>query len=101
MHVCTEAVAREEVHFVTTPYRYLVASGDGAAADLVEELCTWHDRMVAHLRRHGASAPCPCGDPDACPREHARDLWTRARRIFGTATAPLTFLRQHAGDAHG
>jgi hypothetical protein len=86
---------------VTTPYRYLVASGDGAAADLVEELCTWHDRMVAHLRRHGASAPCSCGDPDACPREDARDLWTRARRAFGADTAPLTFLRQHAGDAHG
>ena len=86
---------------MTTPYRYLVASGDGAAADLVEELCAWHDRMVAHLRRHGASAPCHCGDPDVCPREAARDLWTRARGAFGPATAPLTFLRQHAEDAHG
>jgi hypothetical protein len=86
---------------VTTPYRYLVASADGAATDLIEELCAWHDRTVAHLRRHGASSPCGCGEPDECPREHARDLWARARRAFGSAAAPLTFLRQHAGDAHG
>ena len=60
---------------MTTPYRYLVASADGAAADLVEELCTWHDRMVAHLRRHGASAPCRLRRPGRLPaRTRARPL---------------------------
>jgi hypothetical protein len=87
---------------VTTPYRYLVAGTDVAATDLVEELCTWHDRMVAHLRRHGASDPCACGDPDACPRQDATDLWARAHHAFGPDTAALTFLRQHAREApHG
>ncbi len=91
---------RAEADAVTTPYRYLVASADGAAADLVDELCTWHDRMVAHLRRHGTTAPCACGEPDVCPRQDARELWTRSIRAFGAATAPLTFLRQHAEAAH-
>ncbi len=87
---------------MTTPYRYLVASADDDATDLVDELCTWHDRMVAHLRRHGAASPCTCGEPDDCPREEARDLWPRARATFGAAAEPLTFLRNHAGEVvHG
>ncbi len=87
---------------MTTPYRYLVTGGSETATDLVDELCTWHDRMVAHVRRHGASSPCECGEPDDCPREEARDLWPRARATFGDAAAPLTFLRQHANEVvHG
>lgn len=87
---------------MTTPYRYLVAGADAAAAELVEELSTWHDRMVAHLRRHGEARPCRCDEQDDCPRAEAVDLWARARDTFGAAAAPLGFLRHHAGEvAHG
>ncbi|WP_291988966.1 hypothetical protein [Luteitalea sp.] len=87
---------------VTTPYRYLIGPGDDVGAELVDDLCRWHDRMVAHVRRHGASARCGCGDPDDCPRIEARELWHRARTEFGVDAAPLTFLRQHGGgDVHG
>ena len=87
---------------MTYPYRYLIASGDDPAPDLVDELCAWHDRMVAHLRRHGAGGgPCSCHDADDCPRADAPDLWGRASRTFGAAAASLTFLRRHAvGEPH-
>ncbi len=87
---------------VTSPYRYLLTAASQAPADsLVEELHTWHDRMVAHVRRHGASpGACDC-DVEECPRAQARDLWARARRAFGESSAQLTFLRVHAGGAHG
>jgi hypothetical protein len=89
--------------FVTTPYHYLVSAGDSAGAALVDELCAWHDRMVAHIRRHGVpSDSCRCGEPDECPREDAVDLWARARRAFGAGAEALAFLRQHArGSVHG
>ena len=88
---------------MTTPYHYLMAAGDAAADALIDDLSSWHDRMVAHMRRHGApSRTCRCGDPDTCPRQDARDLWLRAGRTFGDAAARLTFLRQHAVEqAHG
>ena len=88
---------------MTTPYRYLVAAGDAVAADLVDDLCTWHDRMVAHLRRHGATSHggCTCADDDRCPVAAAPDLWSRAHREFGEAAESLTFLRAHAGVDHG
>ena len=83
---------------MTTPYRYLVAAGDAVAADLVDDLCVWHDRMVAHLRRHGAAASdCACDDLDRCPAAQAADLWKQASRHFGASAASLTFLRVHAG----
>jgi hypothetical protein len=85
---------------VTTPYAYLVAAADTPAADLVDDLCVWHDRMVAHLRRHGAAAGrgvCACRDADDCPRVQVADLWRRAHRTFGAAAVSLTFLRAHGG----
>ena len=84
---------------MTTPYAYLVATGDVPAADLVDDLCAWHDRMVAHLRRYGAVARHACGCPDAedCPRVQATDLWRRAHRTFGAAATSLTFLRAQGG----
>lgn len=85
---------------MTTPYHYLLA-GTAAAGDLVDDLCTWHNRMVAHLRRHGASAgPCDCVEPDDCPRRHAVDLYRRARLALGDGAEQLTFLRQTAGGPH-
>lgn len=79
---------------MTHPYRYLVSSAD---ADLVNDLCAWHDRMVAHVRRHGAlPRTCACVDPEDCPRQQAGTLWSRARAAFGDGAVALTFLRQHA-----
>jgi hypothetical protein len=92
------AVARAEVHLVTHPYRYLVSAA--GAAELIEDLCTWHDRMVAHVRRHGAADGCGCDEAEACPRQQAVGLWAQARAELGDAAASLTFLRQHAEAAH-
>ena len=83
---------------MTHPYRYLVAAA--GAADLIDDLCAWHDRMVAHVRRHGAQRrACDC-DSDACPAAEATWLWDAARRAFGQDAAALTFLRRHAEAAH-
>ena len=79
---------------MTHPYRYLVSAAD--AADLIDDLCAWHDRMVAHVRRHGAANGCSCLEPDECPRQQAVGLWAQARVELGEASASLTFLRQHA-----
>lgn len=85
---------------MSSPYRFL-AGGHPAAPTLIADLCAWHDRMVAHLRRHGHGTPCTCGEPDRCPRADAPRLWRQARGMFGDAS-PLAFLRHHAGeDAHG
>lgn len=81
---------------MTHPYRYLVSAGD--AADLIDDLCRWHDRMVAHVRRHGA-AICGCPDAETCPRQEAVGLWAQARVALGADAPALTFLRQHAEAA--
>ena len=84
---------------MTHPYRYLISAAD--AAELVDELCAWHDRMVAHVRRHGAaSRTCSCADVDSCPRHEAVGLWAQARVTLGDASSALTFLRQHAEAPH-
>jgi hypothetical protein len=84
-----------------TPYQYLMTASTAPDDELIDELCAWHDRMVAHVRRHGATSRA-CGCEDECPRLAARQLWTRARQAFGDAALQLTFLRQHAAaDAHG
>lgn len=83
---------------MTHPYRYLVSAAD--AVELIDDLCAWHDRMVAHVRRHGAAPrSCACSESDTCPSAEAVTLWAQARVAFGDATAALTFLRQHA-EAH-
>ena len=80
---------------MTHPYRYLISADN--ADGLIDDLCIWHDRMVAHVRRHGASPPsCACSDEDTCPRQQAAPLWAQARAAFGDGSAALTFLRQHA-----
>ena len=80
---------------MTHPYRYLISSAD--AAELIDELCSWHDRMVAHVRRHGAASPdCTCEDTESCPRHEAVGLWAQARLSLGETAGSLTFLRQHA-----
>ncbi len=80
---------------MTHPYRYLISSAN--AAELIDELCSWHDRMVAHVRRHGASSQdCTCEDTDSCPSHEAVGLWAQARLALGETATSLTFLRQHA-----
>ncbi len=83
---------------MTHPYRYLLSAVH--ADDLLDDLCAWHDRMVSHVRRHGAgSRHCACPDPDECPQRQAAVLWPRATAAFGDAAHALTFLRQHAEAA--
>ena len=86
-----------------TPYHYLLGTHHPAASMLVDELRHWHNRMVAHVRQHGAAPRgCRCAEAGECPRVEAVDLWSRAEQTFGAAAAQLTFLRRHAcGDAHG
>lgn len=88
---------------VITPYHYLLAASPAPSSDFIEELCTWHNRMVAHLRRYGAGpGSCGCIEPDDCPRRQAIDLYRRAESMLGDLAIQLTFLRRHAhGDAHG
>jgi len=84
---------------MTTPYAVLACQATHADAhDLAEALAHWHDRMVAHVRRHGPHPPADCCDDDGCPVVEARSLWLQAHRVFGGASAQaLTFLRDQAG----
>lgn len=84
---------------MTTPYAVLASQADHAdAQDLADVLGQWHDRMVAHVRRHGPHPPADCCDDDACPAAEARSLWLQAHRVFGGHLAQaLTFLRDQAG----
>lgn len=62
------------------------------ARELAEQLVTWHDAMVKHVRLvESRGADCV----DGCPHEEARVLWNAARKVFGDAAAGLTFLRRH------
>lgn len=82
---------------MTTPYHYLLAGATAPSDDFIDELCTWHNRMVAHLRRYGATAAtCSCPEPDDCPRRQATDLYRRAETTLGDQVGQLTFLRRHA-----
>jgi hypothetical protein len=112
VHLPGRGAATGEVHDVTTPYHYLLAGATAPSPDFIEELCIWHNRMVAHLRRYGAAPPaCACPDADDCPRRQAVDLYRRAENTLGDVAGQLTFLRRHAqpsssapaerGDAHG
>ena len=83
---------------MTHPYRYLL-TGD-VPVPLIDDLCRWHDRMVAHTRRVGAApGQTCCDDRDDCPRTEAGPLWARARQALGARAAALTFLRQQAEEA--
>ena len=83
---------------MNNPYLSLAyLSGNPEARSLAEELIHWHDRMVAHLRRHGACPPYACCPNDDCPGEEASALWPLAQRVFGQRAAALTFLSAQAG----
>lgn len=79
------------------PYETLAClSGHPEARPLADALTHWHDRMVAHLRRHGASPPADCCPDDDCPQQEASALWPRAQRLFGQRARELTFLSGQA-----
>ena len=92
--------------------RHKMPGATAPSPDFIDELCVWHNRMVAHLRRYGAApSACACPDADDCPRRQAIDLYRRAESSLGDLAGQLTFLRRHAqpspaasaqrGDAHG
>jgi hypothetical protein len=78
-------------------YRLLASSvGTADALDLAHDLADWHDAMVRHERSQAALGTS-CTAVDDCPHVEARDLWRRARQVFGTAADELAFLRASAG----
>lgn len=61
--------------------------------ELAEQLVTWHDAMVKHLRLVGRRPRARCGED--CPHEDAPALWAAARGLFGAKAMELAFLRSH------
>ncbi len=77
-------------------YRLLAGRiGTSDALDLAQDLASWHDTMVLHERTQSALGT-RCSSADDCPHTEARDLWHRARQIFGSDADRLTFLRASA-----
>lgn len=80
-----------------TPYQVLARlAGDPDARTLADDLARWHDRMVAHVRRHGPRPTHGCCPDDECPADEAPQLWQVARRAFGARATELTFLHAQA-----
>jgi hypothetical protein len=80
------------------PYHTLACvAGTPDALELADAITAWHDRMVAHIRQHGATPPPDCcPEPDACPGAEARRLWLEAREAFAARAHALTFLQAQA-----
>lgn len=82
---------------MNNPYQVLAClAGNPHAQSLADELTRWHDRMVAHTRRHGARPAADCCPDDDCPSQEASSLWALAQRAFGSRAAELTFLSAQA-----
>jgi len=77
-----------------TLYRSIAnAIGTAEALDLGYRLAAWHDAMVMHVRRSGASRGRNC-DAD-CPHVEAQSLWLEAVDTYGERAHELGFLRTH------
>jgi hypothetical protein len=77
-------------------YRLLATRvGTPDALDLAHDLADWHDTMVRHERTQAALGDSCAGTED-CPHFDARDLWRRARQVFGPDADELAFLRMSA-----
>jgi hypothetical protein len=63
------------------------------ARELAEQLVSWHDSMVNHVRVLGARPGGHCSE--GCPHEEAAVLWTAAHATFGPRARELAFLRSH------
>ncbi len=83
---------------MNNPYHMLARlAGHPDAQSLADDLTRWHDRMVAHVRRHGPRPPAGCcADDDDCPGHEASALWPVASRVFGQRARELTFLSRQA-----
>jgi hypothetical protein len=73
------------------------AVGTPEALELAHRLAVWHDAMVVHQRRAGASRSTRC-EPD-CPHVDAESLWLEALDIYGERAHGLGFLRTHGRSA--
>ena len=66
--------------------------GTGEARELAQQLVSWHDAMVKHLRALALCRRCNVGTvvltrkPACCGRPH---------RTFGVSASQLEFLRSH------
>ena len=67
--------------------------GTSEARELAQQLVTWHDAMVKHLRVVGPSRTTRCGED--CPHDEAAALWPAVQEVFGERAAELEFLRTH------
>lgn len=79
------------------PYKSLgSAMGTREAIELAHRLTVWHDAMVVHQRRAGASRSrfCDVG----CPHVEAKNLWPEALNVYGERAYGLGFLRTHGMD---
>jgi hypothetical protein len=63
------------------------------ARALAEQLVTWHDAMVKHVRLAERRRSDACGD--GCPHDDAVVLWSDALAVFGEEANQLVFLRAH------
>ena len=81
-----------------TLYRSLGnAIGTPEAMALGHRLGIWHDAMVVHQRRAGASRSKRC-EAD-CPHVQAESLWLEALELYGERAHGLGFLRTHGRSA--
>ncbi len=79
-------------------YRLLASRvGTPDALNFAHDVADWHDAMVRHQRSQAAQG-ARCAGVEDCPHQEARDLWSRARAVFGAAADELTFLRASARD---
>jgi hypothetical protein len=67
--------------------------GTVEARDLAQQLGSWHDAMVRHLRVTGQKRGPAC--VEECPHDEAAALWSAAQQIFGERAHDLAFLRAH------
>jgi hypothetical protein len=67
------------------------AIGTHEALDLAHRLAAWHDAMVIHRRRAGATADPSCDGE--CPHEQAASLWLEAVEVYGDRAHEFEFLR--------
>jgi len=70
--------------------------GTSEARVLAEQLVTWHDSMVKHLRVVGSGRGVACADD--CPHDEAALLWSAAQTTFDARAEDLTFLRLHGQE---
>ena len=88
-----EAAGREGVCDMNIYRRLGDQIATSEARELAEQLVTWHDAMVKHLRVLGSRQDARCGDD--CPHEDAASLWAAAQGTFGVKARELLFLRSH------